>query len=154
MVHYINSNGQQFFAAPASLAGAAATTPSLFVQEQSAVIVVVPNGILTPNHFGWQRLRFPLRLFHLLNLMEYEGLADLAHWDEKGTSFRVRKSKALVEQLLPYFFQQNKWKSFLRVSNNNNRCFFCEDAASPDNERKTDLTRPFCLQLFFPSNSN
>lgn len=72
--------------------------------------------ILTPHHFQWQRLKFPHRLFHLLNLMEREELSTLAHWNEKGTSFRVPKSKELVDNFLPYFFQQNKWKSFQRVS--------------------------------------
>ncbi len=71
--------------------------------------------IATPNHPEWNRMKFPHRLFHLLNFMENEGLAHMAHWDGQGVCFRIRKSEELVNKVLPFFFQQRKWKSLQRV---------------------------------------
>lgn len=72
--------------------------------------------VVTPNHPEWSRLNFPHRLHHLLTSMEMEGLGHMAHWDENGLCFKIRKSDELIQKYLPFFFQQRKWKSFQRVS--------------------------------------
>ena len=84
--------------------------------EQTSSTPQRRTNFLTPNHPEWSRLNFPHRLHHLLAAMEVEGLNHIAHWDEHGLCFKIRKSDELIQNYLPFFFQQRKWKSFQRVS--------------------------------------
>ncbi|KAG7362088.1 HSF-type DNA-binding protein [Nitzschia inconspicua] len=59
---------------------------------------------------------FPWRLHVVLDASESEGFTDVISWiDDK--SFRVHDPDAFVDQIMPRFFQQTKYKSFQRQCN-------------------------------------
>jgi len=60
---------------------------------------------------------FPLKLYHMLQQVDKEDIADIISWQPHGRCFHVRKPKAFVSQVLHRFFQQKKLASFQRQLN-------------------------------------
>jgi len=60
---------------------------------------------------------FPLKLYHMLQQVDKEGIADIISWQPHGRCFHVHKPKAFLSQVLQRFFLQKKMASFQRQLN-------------------------------------
>jgi HSF-type DNA-binding len=60
------------------------------------------------------RVPFPQALYQLLHDATEHGFNDVIQWQSHGRSFRVLDSKRFVAEVLPKYFKQNKFQSFLR----------------------------------------
>jgi hypothetical protein len=57
---------------------------------------------------------FPLKLFKMLSEVESLGLAKAVSWFPHGRAFAVFDIQTFTEQIMPIYFSQTKWPSFLR----------------------------------------
>lgn len=64
-------------------------------------------------------ISFPVKLYQMLQEVEREGNQDIVGWNADGKTFRVRPQKMgrFVDELLPRWFKQSKYKSFQRQLN-------------------------------------
>jgi hypothetical protein len=53
----------------------------------------------------------------MMTYVEDEGLESIVSWVDKGRALQVNNSKRLVEEILPLFFKQTKYRSFQRQLN-------------------------------------
>jgi HSF-type DNA-binding len=60
---------------------------------------------------------FPLALYGLLEDVETNGSASIVSWRPSGTAFKVEKRDEFVNDILPRYFKQTKFKSFVRQLN-------------------------------------
>lgn len=60
---------------------------------------------------------FPRKLFALLENAETLGYSNIISWQPCGESFRVWDPERLEQEILPAYFKQSKFKSFLRQIN-------------------------------------
>jgi hypothetical protein len=63
--------------------------------------------------------QFPCRLHQMLKEVEDEGLDSIISWlpGKAQNTFKVHKKAEFVDQIMPRFFNQTKYKSFLRQLN-------------------------------------
>lgn len=61
-------------------------------------------------------LSFPLKLRHMLEEAEDLGLSHIVSWEMEGTAFRVHNPDEFVHLIMRRWFNQTKYKSFQRVS--------------------------------------
>ena len=61
--------------------------------------------------------KFPWILHKIIDDAEREGNEDIVAWTPSGRSFIVRKRDTFTEQILPRYFRQTKYKSFVRQLN-------------------------------------
>ena len=61
--------------------------------------------------------RFPFKLHQMLIQAEMEGNASIVSWLPNGKAFKVHNKPSFVENILPYVFKTNKYKSFQRNLN-------------------------------------
>jgi hypothetical protein len=59
---------------------------------------------------------FPWRLHIVLDAAEREGFSDIVSWID-DSSFKVHDAERFVDEIMPRFFQQTKYKSFQRQCN-------------------------------------
>ena len=57
---------------------------------------------------------FPWKLHKMLELADQEGFDNIVSWLPDGRSFKVHDPSEFVEQIMPNFFLQSKYKSFQR----------------------------------------
>jgi hypothetical protein len=57
---------------------------------------------------------FPLKLFKMLSEVESLGLAKAVSWFPHGRAFAVFDIQTFTEKIMPRYFTQTKWTSFLR----------------------------------------
>ena len=57
---------------------------------------------------------FPWKLHKMLELADQEGFGNIVSWLPDGRSFKVHDPSTFVEQIMPNFFLQSKYKSFQR----------------------------------------
>jgi hypothetical protein len=57
---------------------------------------------------------FPWKLHKMLELAEDEEFEGIVSWLPGGKSFKVHDAKSFVQNIMPNFFQQSKYKSFQR----------------------------------------
>jgi HSF-type DNA-binding len=62
-------------------------------------------------------MQFPERLHTMMTYVEDEGLECIVSWVDNGRALQVNNSKRLVEEVLPLFFNQTKYRSFQRQLN-------------------------------------
>merc|ERR1719498_2075910 len=62
-------------------------------------------------------LPFPWKVHDLLNDAEAEGFTHIVSWLPGHTAFRVHKQKLFVEEIMPRYFKQTKYRSFRRQLN-------------------------------------
>eukprot|EP00535_Pseudo-nitzschia_heimii_P009742 CAMPEP_0197192720 /NCGR_PEP_ID=MMETSP1423-20130617/25589_1 /TAXON_ID=476441 /ORGANISM="Pseudo-nitzschia heimii, Strain UNC1101" /LENGTH=1160 /DNA_ID=CAMNT_0042645669 /DNA_START=57 /DNA_END=3539 /DNA_ORIENTATION=+ len=67
---------------------------------------------LNPNAF-----QFPWKLHDMLDRSSSEGSEDVVSWVDNGEAFRVHLPDAFVQNVMPRFFKQTKYKSFQRQLN-------------------------------------
>lgn len=60
---------------------------------------------------------FPWKLHEMLQLAEKEGFGGIVSWLPDGTSFKVYEPILFVQEVMPKFFHQSKYKSFQRQLN-------------------------------------
>jgi hypothetical protein len=60
---------------------------------------------------------FPWKLHKMLELAEDEEFEGIVSWLPGGKSFKVHDAKSFVQNIMPNFFQQSKYKSFQRQLN-------------------------------------
>jgi hypothetical protein len=63
-------------------------------------------------------MNFPWRLHLLLDEAEIKGFSHVVSWLERGTMFKVHKTKEFADRVMPCYFQnQTRYKSFQRQLN-------------------------------------
>jgi HSF-type DNA-binding len=62
-------------------------------------------------------MQFPERLHTMMTYVENKGLESIVSWVDNGRALQVNNSKRLVEEILPLFFNQTKYRSFQRQLN-------------------------------------
>lgn len=86
----------------------------------SAVSEAPPSTSLTISnlrngyHLAASKLPFLWKLHEMLEDVEKTGDDHIVSWMPDGTSFRVHKPKSFVQKIIPYYFNQSKFKSFQR----------------------------------------
>jgi hypothetical protein len=63
---------------------------------------------------GSSKSSFPHKLHALLESATEQGFSHIISWQAGGKSFRVHQPKVFVKSILPQYFKQTKFKSFLR----------------------------------------
>jgi hypothetical protein len=78
-----------------------------------------PPANSTTNADGLQApiTNFPTQLHLLLDDAEIKGFSDVVSWLEGGTMFKVHKTKEFADRIMPYYFNQTRYKSFQRQLN-------------------------------------
>lgn len=61
--------------------------------------------------------KFPFALHRLLEEAEKDGDLDIVSWRPSGTAFQVNKRDQFMKKILPKYFKQSKFKSFVRQLN-------------------------------------
>lgn len=61
--------------------------------------------------------KFPWILHQVLEDAEKNDNDHIVAWSESGISFKVHKRDELMKQILPQYFRQTKFKSFVRQLN-------------------------------------
>jgi hypothetical protein len=62
-------------------------------------------------------VQFPLKLHHILEYCRKVGLEDVMSWDTTGKSFQIYNKARFEDEVMPRFFDTNKFKSFQRSLN-------------------------------------
>jgi hypothetical protein len=57
---------------------------------------------------------FPIKLYQMLQESAQNGKGDIVGWAPGGLSFQVHDSERFVTEVLPFYFNQTKYKSFQR----------------------------------------
>jgi HSF-type DNA-binding len=70
-----------------------------------------------PRNNSGSQVSFPLKLQRMLDKVEADGMLDAISWLSHGRAFTVRNPEIFVEKLMPLFFNQTKYNSFLRQLN-------------------------------------
>ncbi len=65
----------------------------------------------------WAQQKFPFKLHKMLDILEGQGDDHIAGWNPNGLSFRIKKPEEFVRKIMPYYFNQTKYKSFQRQLN-------------------------------------
>ncbi len=73
-------------------------------------IANIRNGYNLSN----SKLPFLWKLHEMLDDVEKTGDDHIVSWMPGGNSFRVHKPKSFVQKIIPYYFNQSKFKSFQR----------------------------------------
>lgn len=60
------------------------------------------------------KLPFTWKLFEMLNDVEEQGQSHVVSWVDGGRAFMVHDLKAFVDEIVPIYFKQSKYKSFQR----------------------------------------
>jgi hypothetical protein len=75
-------------------------------------------GKLSYHRRAYSSFQFPWRLHEMLdNEAGIEGFSSIVSWLPDGNSFKVHDQKAFVSQIMPLYFKQTQYKSFLRQLN-------------------------------------
>ena len=72
------------------------------------------KGTTEPNK---KEKKFPWILHKIIDEAEHEGNEHIVAWMPNGRSFIVHKRDTFTEQILPKYFRQTKYKSFVRQLN-------------------------------------
>ena len=62
---------------------------------------------------------FPIKLYQMLEAVEADGNEHIVSWHPDGRTFQVHDPAKFVEDVLPNFFKQSKYKSFQRQVSKN-----------------------------------
>ena len=57
--------------------------------------------------------RFPHKLFEMLEGAEESSYSSIVSWNTDGRSFTIHDSEALMQQVVPLYFQQTHFRSFV-----------------------------------------
>jgi hypothetical protein len=69
------------------------------------------------NNEGDSKKKFPWALHSLLEEAEKTGDGDVVCWRPSGIAFKVHKRDEFMKRILPKYFKQTKFKSFVRQLN-------------------------------------
>ena len=93
------------------------------------------------------RKTFPWMLHALLDDAEKNGNDHIISWTPSGTSFRVHDRNAFMKTILPRYFRQTKFKSFVRYVHQLRGC--CEETRGRLCRRRpwwTQYDRPLAMK--------
>ncbi|KAG7369543.1 HSF-type DNA-binding protein [Nitzschia inconspicua] len=78
-----------------------------------------PSLVTVPAALGGRprSVQFPWKLHRLLEYCHGEGLEDVVSWDSAGKSFQIHSKARFETEIMPRFFDTNKFKSFQRSLN-------------------------------------
>ncbi|KAG7345762.1 HSF-type DNA-binding protein [Nitzschia inconspicua] len=78
-----------------------------------------PSLVTVPTALGGRprSVQFPWKLHRLLEYCHGEGLEDVVSWDSAGKSFQIHSKARFETEIMPRFFDTNKFKSFQRSLN-------------------------------------
>ena len=68
--------------------------------------------MMNSNRAYWAQQKFPFKLQNMLEVLEAQGNDHIAAWDSNGTTFRINQPQELVRLVMPFYFNQTKFKSF------------------------------------------
>lgn len=60
---------------------------------------------------------FPMKLYKMLNEVASDGKEDIIGWTQDGMSFQLRDKTRFMNEVMPNYFNQSKYKSFQRQLN-------------------------------------
>eukprot|EP00934_Nitzschia_sp_Nitz4_P002002 Nitzschia sp. Nitz4//scaffold231_size31564//17049//17849//NITZ4_007941-RA/size31564-processed-gene-0.37-mRNA-1//-1//CDS//3329543296//2002//frame0 len=60
------------------------------------------------------KLPFVWKLYEMLEEVERNGQEDIVSWVDEGKAFKVHKLDSFVQDIIPKYFRQSKYKSFQR----------------------------------------
>lgn len=66
---------------------------------------------------GGMKSLFPYTLYTLLEDAERDGYESIVSWRPSGEAFKVIKRDEFMQQVVPRYFKQTKYKSFIRQLN-------------------------------------
>lgn len=120
MMNSFTLNQQGQVVGPAFLADRA--SPSVLISNASATKSArgktnKPNPNLNSKESSSKASLFPMALYGLLEDVETNGTASVVSWRPSGTAFKVEKRDEFVNEILPKYFKQTKFKSFVRQLN-------------------------------------
>lgn len=105
-----NTRITESFHSPSNEASEQASVVSEDSRNTSLTIANIRNGY----HLASSKLPFLWKLHEMLEDVEKTGDAHIVSWMPDGISFRVHKPKSFVQKIIPYYFNQSKFKSFQR----------------------------------------
>lgn len=106
---------QQTVSAPHNATQAGALSAQVQVPAAAPAVAAVQrqsSDRLNPNAF-----QFPWKLHDMLDTAAADGSDYIVSWQEDGRSFRVHKPQTFVDNVMPLYFKQTKYKSFQRQLN-------------------------------------
>lgn len=62
-------------------------------------------------------MTFPFKLYEMLQDAEKDGETCIVSWRHHGNSFTIHEPAIFCENIMPYYFDQGKYKSFQRQLN-------------------------------------
>lgn len=87
-------------------------------QEESAIPQLSFDGLLSQEiDLPSSKLPFVWKLFEMLEGVEKDGDNHIISWVESGKAFKVHKMDDFVDNIVPIYFKQSKYKSFQRQLN-------------------------------------
>ena len=63
-----------------------------------------------------QQQHFPFKLYHMLQYAAESQYGSAVSWDEDGMSFAIHDRDTFMEFIVPMFFKQTKFRSFVSLS--------------------------------------
>jgi hypothetical protein len=75
---------------------------------------------------------FPFKLYHTLEWASSSEFSSALTWSASGHAFVVHDREAMVEHIIPHFFDHKKWRSFVSsgVATIPFQCFHANPALS------------------------
>eukprot|EP00934_Nitzschia_sp_Nitz4_P002460 Nitzschia sp. Nitz4//scaffold111_size72815//53585//54032//NITZ4_005797-RA/size72815-augustus-gene-0.58-mRNA-1//-1//CDS//3329533201//2450//frame0 len=86
----------------------------MFVQNSRPVLLTAMESSSAPET---EKRLFPQILHDLLEEMEKEGKSQIVGWKPDGLSFKVQDKASFTRDVLPRYFRQSQYKSFVRQLN-------------------------------------
>jgi hypothetical protein len=71
-------------------------------------------GLRKDHNLASSKLTFLLKLHEMLDNVENTGNQHIVSWMPHGRAFKVYRAKSFVQKIIPYYFNQSKYKSFQR----------------------------------------
>ena len=89
-----------------------AVTQAMDVSSQSAIDV--KSLISQDEDLAASKLPFVWKLYEMLEDVEANGREDIVSWIDQGRGFKVHNMEKFVDEVIPKYFRQSKYKSFQR----------------------------------------
>lgn len=102
---------------PREPAGQATPTIDSTTAAASSAVARRPAAAAEAAETDTTEKKFPFALHRLLDEAEKDGDLDIVSWRPSGTAFQVHKRDQFMKKILPKYFKQSKFKSFVRQLN-------------------------------------
>ena len=75
-----------------------------------------PNGIGITRPLKEQQHHFPFKLYDMLEYVSNSERCSAVSWSEDGKAFSIHEKDTFLEEIVPMFFNQTKFRSFVSPS--------------------------------------